>query len=83
MKRTAIGTKIYLPPELRNIMGQQTDLVSTKTDVYSFGVTLWEMLTRKHGYMTSSNKSRSSLNNSTLFGTFNSNQETTIINISD
>ena len=40
MKKTAIGTKVYLPPELRNIIGQQTDLVSTKTDIYSFGVVI-------------------------------------------
>jgi len=67
MKKTAIGTKVYLPPELRNIIGQQTDLVSTKSDVYSFGVTLWEMLTRRHAYMTQSTNS----NNRTSFGSSN------------
>jgi len=69
MRKTAIGTKIYLPPELRDIVGQKSDLVSTKTDVYSFGVTLWEMLTRKRAYMTvTGSGTASSSNVSTAFG---------------
>lgn len=45
LRKSVVGTPAYLAPEL---MGQtRSDDVGTPADVYSYGIILWEMLTRK------------------------------------
>lgn len=44
-KAQAKGTPAWLAPEMLDFKQ-----VTTKADVFSYGVILWEMLTRKHPY---------------------------------
>jgi hypothetical protein len=45
LRKSVVGTPAYLAPEL--IGHTKSDDVGTPSDVYSYGVILWEMLTRK------------------------------------
>jgi serine/threonine protein kinase len=48
VRKSVVGTLVYLAPEL---MDQKKSLdVSKPTDVYSYGVLLWEMVHKKHAF---------------------------------
>lgn len=45
LRKSVVGTPAYLAPEL--VGHTKSDVVGTPADVYSFGVILWEMVSRK------------------------------------
>ena len=47
-----VGPIKWMAPEALKMMSKKQKVATPQSDVYMFGITLWEMLAREHPHMT-------------------------------